>query len=118
VKVAVLKFWQFIRPDYLTMGQCRKWQDSDYESARYDRGVASPFVGYGESNFKRLVYVKGIGRSYQSNVSHNQVWAELESQSFISNLALLSDRVQSAQRDTASPHGENRKFCQNQSFQL
>jgi len=78
VKVAVLKFRQFARRAYLTLGECRIRQDSDYKNARYDRGIVSPFVDYGESNFKRLVYVEGVGRSNQSNISHNQVRAELQ----------------------------------------
>jgi hypothetical protein len=43
-KVAVLKFRQFARRAYLTLGECRIRQDSDYKNARYDRGIVSPLL--------------------------------------------------------------------------
>ena len=80
VNVAFVEFWQFVRRAYLAMGQFSEWQDFNYEIAVQDRGIARAFIHYRKRHFQRLAYVEGIGRSYQSNVSNDQLRAVLQTQ--------------------------------------
>ena len=100
VKLTLVKFWPFVWLGYLNLRQFSKRQNFDNEIAVQNLGVVSPFVDYGESNFKGLIYVKGR-RSNQSNISHDQVWAELQTDLLPNDAQLPAskDRIERADYD-------------------